>query len=197
MIQINTPRLLRVSTLMLLIVISLLAISLSVHNASADTSDKPPLEGRLEGNFTLFDPPVPVPIDSFQAEDGQLMSLKDLKGQVLLINFWATWCAPCVKEMPDLDKLQADAGSDLFRVITLSEDRTGLKKILPFFEKQNLKHLPAYVDPKGRVSRAFGLRGLPSTYLVDKQGLIVGALIGPFEWDAAEVKTLIKYYTDL
>ncbi|WP_419903691.1 TlpA disulfide reductase family protein [Kiloniella sp.] len=197
MIQVNAHRLFSLSTLLLLTVISLSAISLAANKASAETSEKPPLEGRLEGNFTLFDPPVPVPIESFQAEDGQLMSLRDLEGQVLLVNFWATWCAPCVKEMPDLDKLQAEAGSDLFRVITLSEDRAGLKKILPFFEKQKLKHLPAYVDVKGRVSRAFGLRGLPSTYLVDKQGMIVGALIGPYEWDAPEVKTLIKFYTDL
>ncbi|MEH6629930.1 MAG: TlpA disulfide reductase family protein [Halopseudomonas aestusnigri] len=197
MIQVNAHRLFSVGAFVLLMALSFLAITLSSNSVRAETSEKPPLEGRLEGNFTLFDPPVPVPIDSFQAEDGQLMSLRDLEGQVLLVNFWATWCAPCVKEMPDLDKLQAEAGSDLFKVITLSEDRAGLKKILPFFKDKELKNLPAYVDVKGRVSRAFGLRGLPSTYLVDKQGMIVGALIGPFEWDAPEVKTLIKFYTDL
>ncbi|OUS12159.1 hypothetical protein A9Q97_06495 [Rhodospirillales bacterium 47_12_T64] len=196
MIQVNAQRLFSVGALLLLTVISLSAISLSVTKASAEISEKPPLEGRLDGNFTLFDPPIPVPIESFQGDDGKLMSLKDMKGQVLLVNFWATWCPPCVKEMPDLDKLQAEMGSDSFRVITLSEDRSGLKKILPFFKDKELKNLPAYVDIKGRVSRAFGLRGLPSTYLVNKQGMIVGTLIGPYEWNAPEVKTLIKFYTD-
>ncbi|MCZ4281650.1 TlpA disulfide reductase family protein [Kiloniella laminariae] len=168
---------------------------LQITEATAENSDKPPLEGRLEGNFTLFDPPVPVPIESFEDEEGNLRSLKDFEGQVLLLNFWATWCPPCIKEMPDLDKLQAELGSDDFRVVTLSEDRGGLKQVLPFLNDNNLKNLPPYVDVKGRVSRAFGVRGLPSTYLIDKEGLIVGALIGPFEWSAPEVKKLIAFYT--
>ncbi|WP_053005578.1 TlpA disulfide reductase family protein [Kiloniella spongiae] len=171
------------------------SVTLLLNASSAGAVDKPPLEGRLEGNFTLFDPPIPVPIETFQDEEGKLRSFKEMEGQVILLNFWATWCAPCVKEMPDLDRLQAELGSDLFRVVTLSEDRAGLKKVLPFFEDKNLENLPAYVDPKGRVSRAFGLRGLPSTYLISKEGMIVGALIGPFEWDAPEVKTLVDFYT--
>ncbi|WP_020590937.1 TlpA family protein disulfide reductase [Kiloniella laminariae] len=168
---------------------------LQITGASAETSNKPPLEGRLEGNFTLFDPPVPVPIESFEDEEGNLRSLKDFEGQVLLLNFWATWCPPCIKEMPDLDKLQAELGNVSFRVVTLSEDRGGLKQVVPFLNDNALKNLPPYVDVKGRVARAFGLKGLPSTYLINKEGLIVGALIGPFEWSAPEVKKLITFYT--
>ncbi|WP_162938155.1 TlpA disulfide reductase family protein [Kiloniella sp. EL199] len=190
MIQIKA---LRLSSFLHMLFTAFVTLLISVSLAGA--IDKPPLEGRLEGNFTLFDPPIPVPIETFQNEEGKLRSLKEMEGQVILLNFWATWCAPCVKEMPDLDRLQAELGSDLFRVVTLSEDRAGLKKVLPFFEDKDLKNLPAYVDPKGRVSRAFGLRGLPSTYLISKESMIVGALIGPFEWDAPEVKTLVDFYT--
>ncbi|WP_421782936.1 TlpA disulfide reductase family protein [Kiloniella litopenaei] len=156
MIQIKAPRL---SGFLHMLFAASVTLVISVSFAGA--VDKPPLEGRLEGNFTLFDPPIPVPIETFQDEEGKLRSFTEMKGQVILLNFWATWCAPCVKEMPDLDRLQAELGSDLFRVVTLSEDRAGTEEgTCPFSKIKILKNLPAYVDPKGPSFTCFWVAGV-------------------------------------
>ena len=166
----------------------------SVQGASAQSV---PLEGQLVQNYTVIDQLVPAPQASFLDENGQPVQLKDFEGQVTLLNFWATWCAPCVKEMPSLDRLQEKAGKDKLRVVTVSVDRGDLSVPREFFQKLSLNHLDVYKDDNNQLAGAFKLQVMPSTFLINKAGNVVGALFGPFEWDRPEVLKLVEYYDSL
>lgn len=146
--------------------------------------------------FTLIKPLRPAPPETFVAPDGATVDLKRFKGKVLLVNFWATWCAPCLREMPALDRLQASLGSERFQVVTISVDRQGQAVVQPFLKRLGLGHLPAYLDQESALLHAFGARGLPTSYLIDADGTLVGFLEGPAEWDSPAAKALIEYYTD-
>ena len=160
--------------------------------ARTHAGGQPPLLGVFKDNFTLLDPPVPAPQNGFTNADGQEITLAAFEGQVVLLNFWATWCAPCVREMPTLDRL----GPEGLAVIAVSQDRGGLAVVAPFVEQLGLKHLKIYLDPRGALSRAFGLGGLPTTLLIDAEGRLVGGLEGPAEWDSEEALALIRFYLD-
>ncbi|MFV3129274.1 TlpA family protein disulfide reductase [Niveispirillum sp. KHB5.9] len=136
----------------------------------------------------------PLPALSITDKDGQPVDLAAFKGKALLINLWATWCAPCIREMPALDRLQADMGGDRFQVLAISVDRGGLNEVGPFFEKAGIKSLPIYLDQKMTSMKAFPLKeGLPLSILVDAEGREVGRLAGAAHWDGAEAKALIGW----
>jgi thiol-disulfide isomerase/thioredoxin len=161
------------------------------------TSPKPsPLEGRFAEDFSLLDPPVPAPLEVFADLDGGPVRLADFKGGVVLLNFWATWCAPCIREMPALNRLQFMLGREGLRVAAVSIDRGGKDLVVPFAKKLGLRNLPLYLDPKSSLARAFGVTGLPSTYLIDAQGRIVRAMAGAAEWDSRAAVRLIRYYLE-
>lgn len=163
----------------------------------ASAADGPPLEGTFGERFKLKDNPQPAPDATFKSRSGETLTLADFEGRVVLVNFWATWCAPCVEEMPTLDALQADLGSDRFTVAAISEDKGGFETVEPFLrDKLNLESLDIYLDTEGKLARAFGLRGMPTTYLVDARGRVVGRLEGVAEWDTEAVKDLIRYYIE-
>jgi thiol-disulfide isomerase/thioredoxin len=164
--------------------------------AEAPGDPAPPLRGAFGENFTLLDPPVPAPLEAFTDLAGNRVRLADFKGRVVLLNFWATWCGPCVREMPALDRLQAALGGRGLRVVAVSIDRKGAQVIRPFAKRLGLAHMGLYHDPKGALFRAFGVTGLPATFLIDRQGGIVGAYAGPAEWDGDEARALIEYYLD-
>ena len=177
---------------------ALFALILAGVQAGAQTpaaaGQAPPLLGAFGDNFTLFDPPVPAPPETFAALDGAPVRLADFKGRVVLLNFWATWCAPCILEMPSLDRLQAALGDRGLAVLAVSIDRGGAKVIRPFAKRLGLEHLGLYHDDKGALFRAFGVTGLPTTFLIDPRGQIVGAYPGPAEWDGPEARALIEHY---
>jgi len=157
----------------------------------------PPLKGKFGKRFTLQDTPAPVPAVPFKDRAGAEVSLPDFEGRVVLLNFWATWCAPCIEEMPTLDALQQDLGSDRFTVMAVSQDVGGRETVEPFLRnKLDLQALDIYLDPEGRLARALGLRGMPTTYLIDARGRVVGELVGPADWNAPEVKALIRHYIE-
>ncbi len=164
--------------------------------AEAPDGPAPPLRGAFGENFTLLDPPVPVPLEAFTDLAGNSIRLADFRGRVVLLNFWATWCAPCVREMPSLDRLQAVLGDRGLRVAAVSIDRGGIKVIRPFAKRLGLKRLGLYHDPKGALLQAFGVSGLPASFVIDRNGGIVGAYAGPAEWDGPEARALIEYYLD-
>jgi thiol-disulfide isomerase/thioredoxin len=114
----------------------------------------------------------------------------------VLLNLWATWCAPCLKELPSLDRLQAQLGGDRFQVIAVSVDRRGAEAVRPFFEKLKISHLTIYVEPKGRLADMIGLQILPSTIIIGPHGLMLGRMIGAAEWDAPEALALLRHYID-
>ncbi len=161
--------------------------------AAAQNSD-PPLGGDFGGNFTLFEPPIPAPPTAFTEGADRSVSLRDFKGEVVLVNFWATWCAPCVAEMPALNRLHADLAPQGFRVIAISQDRRGMGVVKPFYDKLELDAMGIYLDPKGVAAREFQIKGLPTTLVVDRRNRIIGLLQGPAEWDSPESKALMQFY---
>ena len=118
----------------------------------------------------------------------------DFHGQAVLLNFWATWCAPCVREMPALDRLQARLGPEGLSVIALSVDRRGLEVVEPFYRRLSIEALDIYLDPANQVARSFTVPGLPTTYLIDPDGQMVGVLAGPAEWDSPDALALMRHY---
>jgi thiol-disulfide isomerase/thioredoxin len=154
----------------------------------------PPRIGWMK-QFTVIDNPLPAPREPLSNGEGSQVFLSDFKGKVVLVNFWATWCAPCVQEMPGIDKLQAKLGGKDFAVVAVNEDRGGAASAKPFLEKLDTTHLALYLDSKMAMMRAFKVRGLPTSFLLDRQGRIVGKLEGIAEWDTPEVEDLIRYYT--
>jgi thiol-disulfide isomerase/thioredoxin len=133
-----------------------------------------------------------------QFEDGQgtTLSLADFRGKVVLLNIWATWCAPCRREMPTLDRLQAELGGPEFEVVALSIDRTGLPAVREFYQEIGLETLPIYLDPSGKSQRELRVLGIPTTLLLDQEGNETGRLAGPAEWDSPEMVRFIRSYVE-
>ena len=180
-----------------LVLIVLLAVCLVWFGTVAEARDsKPPLEGPFDGNFILFDPPVPAPRQGFTDLAGAPASLDGFKGQVLLVNFWATWCAPCIREMPELDELHAELNSEGLTVLALSTDRAGARVVAPFVEDLGLPHLPIFLDPKGEVAEAFNVHSLPATFLIDREGRVVGGMTGIAPWSGPEAQKLVRHYLE-
>ncbi|RIA44536.1 thiol-disulfide isomerase/thioredoxin [Hephaestia caeni] len=126
---------------------------------------------------------------SFTAPDGKTVTLADFKGTPVLLNLWATWCAPCVAELPTLDALAVQKGAAL-HVLTVSQDIEGKAKAAPFLKQKGITHLPAYTDPKLEFSLAYQAN-LPTTILFDAEGREVWRLSGGFDWMGKEAAALI------
>ncbi|MFC5422920.1 MAG: TlpA family protein disulfide reductase [Stutzerimonas stutzeri] len=124
-----------------------------------------------------------LPALSFQTLDGRQISGEAFRGRFVLLNIWATWCPPCIKEMPSLDRLQAMKGGNTFEVVALSIDRQGLEVVKPFFERTGLANLAIYLDREARSMSALRITGLPTTLLVDPDGREVARWPGAREWD--------------
>ena len=160
----------------------------------AQSQEAPPLRGQFADNFILSEPSKPAPAVTFSDREGRALTLKDFRGRAVLLNFWATWCAPCVREMPSLDRLQADLGAEGLSVIALSVDRQGLEAVEPFYRRLSIEALDIYLDPANQVARSFTVPGLPTSYLIDPEGYMVGALAGPAEWDSTDALALMRHY---
>lgn len=128
----------------------------------------------------------------FNGPDGKEMTLDDLKGKVVLLNLWATWCAPCRKEMPHLDQLQRDMGSDQFEVVAVSVDRGSAAKSKQFLAEVGATALRFYHDPTAQAGFSFMAIGMPTTLLFDRAGREIGRLVGPAEWHSDDAKNLIR-----
>jgi thiol-disulfide isomerase/thioredoxin len=149
--------------------------------------------GRSElAAFVFRKEPEVLPEIKFQDADGRERSLTDWRGKVVLLNLWATWCLPCRKEMPALDRLQASLGSDQFQVVAISVDRTGLAGAKKFLEETKTPNLAVYADPTARLASSLRAAGLPATLLIDKEGREIGRLLGPAEWDGEAARHLIQ-----
>ncbi|MFT6559475.1 TlpA disulfide reductase family protein [Sneathiella sp.] len=144
-------------------------------------------------NFIISSKNPEIKDFSFIDGDGKTHQLSDYRGKTLLLNFWATWCAPCRKEMPAIDRLQGEMGSDDFTVLAIGQDLQGIEKVKKFLKALNIKHLGAYNDKTVTSGRSTGVFGLPATLILDKNGREFGRLIGPAEWDSEEAKNLIRY----
>jgi len=162
---------------------------------SAAASAKPFAKGEVAA-FLPASQPLDLKNLIFQGPEGAPMSMADFKDKTVLLNLWATWCAPCRKEMPALDQLQADLGDPTFEVVAVNLDRGGPDKPKAFLDEIGVSNLTYYQDSSNgllkalrRVSRA---TGLPTTILIDPDGCEVGTMYGPAEWASGEAKALIQ-----
>jgi thiol-disulfide isomerase/thioredoxin len=142
--------------------------------------------------FVVRNPPEPVPNITFQNAAGDLFNLSNFKGKTVLLNLWATWCAPCREEMPSLDRLQKALGGDKFEVVAVSLDLKGTEAARKFLAEVKAENLKLYVDPTAKQGNALKLIGMPTTILIDRQGRELGRLAGPAEWDSDDAKKLIE-----
>ena len=177
--------------------VAALALPAAAQGQSAASEAAPSVpEGPFAENFTFSNPPVPAPSEAFQALGGGAVSLNDFRGQVVLVNFWATWCAPCVKEMPSLERLHLALAGEGFAVLAVSQDRGGSSVVTPFLDRLKLQELPVFLDSKGKLARAFALKGLPTSFVIDREGRVVAGLVGPAEWDSPESRAFMRLYLD-
>ena len=142
--------------------------------------------------FVMFEAPKPVPELNFTDGEGHARTLADFKGKVILLNIWATWCVPCRKEMPTLDRLQAALGGVDFEVMPLSIDRKGMEVVNKFYDEIGIQHLSRFVDPSNEAFQKLPIVGIPTTLLIDRQGQELGRLIGPSEWDSPDMIAFLK-----
>jgi thiol-disulfide isomerase/thioredoxin len=143
------------------------------------------------GEFIPNSPPIPAPTISVVDLAGNTVSLSDFAGRPVLINFWATWCEPCLREMPSLERMQSRLG-DKITVVAISEDRGGSKTVEPFINKLGLKSFKTYLDPKSDAGRAFKVAGLPTSFLIDREGRVLGRVEGAAEWDSPKLLGVLK-----
>jgi thiol-disulfide isomerase/thioredoxin len=154
-------------------------------------AESPVTTGKLTA-FVTRKTPEALPDIAFQNANGDLLTLSKFKGKVVLLNLWATWCAPCREEMPSLDRLQKALGSDTFEVVALSLDRKGTEASAKFLTDVKATNLKLYVDPTAKQGTVLKLIGMPTTILIDKEGREIGRLAGPAEWDSDDAKKLIE-----
>lgn len=167
---------------------------LSEAEAPAKPADAAETRRRVPGlpAFVFKQTPEPLADVAFVDGAGMAMSLKDFRGKIVLLNLWATWCAPCREEMPSLDRLQQELGSDTFEVVALAVDRTGAAAAQKFLDEIGVKGLKLYADPTTRSGSALKAIGMPTTILIDAEGREIGRLPGPAEWDSDDAKNLIR-----
>ena len=132
----------------------------------------------------------------FRSAGGEHLTLADFRGRVVLLNLWATWCGPCRAEMPALDHLQALHQDDGLTVLAVSIDKGGSAAVQHFFEQRGLRNLTPYLDANGATVRAFGARRIPVTLIIDRDGKVVGSLVGPKQWDSPDIVALIRRYLE-
>lgn len=161
--------------ILILIFTAIVAYFLVIHPTSQQ-----PVPGQKALSFTL------------PSRKGAV-SLRDFSGKVVLLNFWATWCPPCVEEMPSLERLYQSMGGEDFQIVAISEDEEGWAAIDPFLGKIPLT-LPILWDVKGEVANDYGASYLPQSYLIDKDGMIVQVYSGGRNWTDHRIMTEIESY---
>jgi peroxiredoxin len=143
--------------------------------------------------FSLLEPGRPAPNFTLPGLDGKMVSLSDYRGYVVLVNIWATWCPPCVYEMPSMERLYQKLKGENFEIVAISIDEMGAEAVAPFMKKNNLS-FAALLDPEGTIKSAYQTTGVPESFIIDKQGILVEKIIGPRSWAAPE---LVRYFRGL
>jgi thiol-disulfide isomerase/thioredoxin len=164
-----------------LFIAAALLVFVSVLSSPAIRAEEP--DKIKIGEFIPAASPQPAPEISFTDLAGTPAALADFKGRAVLLNLWATWCQPCLKEMPSLAALQARLGPAL-TVLAVSEDHSGAEIVQPFVEKHDLEKLKIYLDPKSTATHALEVRGLPTSFLIDGEGKVLGKVEGGADWES-------------
>ena len=175
-------------------IVSFLMLSFLPQEAAAHGSDHPPALRNARNQFVFLRPQKPAPMTPILAEDGSMMVLDRYRGKVILLNLWATWCPPCIQELPALDNLQSVLGGRDFTVLALSIDEADIEVPVSFVRGLGLKNLDVYLDFTGTTAKAFPLYGLPISYLIDRRGLVIGYMVGAADWNSPEAMKFLSHY---
>lgn len=169
-------------------IVSILSVAILIGSFAAASASPEAMKalGILEPRERTAAPNVSLP-----TLQGKPLSLTGLKGKVVLVNFWATWCLPCQWEMPLMEKLYQAYKARGFVVVAISLDKEGAAVVEPFVRERKLTY-PVLLDPSLHGARQFGIVGLPATFLIGPDGFIKGVTYGPKEWDGPEARALIE-----
>ena len=149
-------------------------------------------EEELSHSFARIDPPLSVPDFSLPDMDGELHALQDYRGKVVLINFWATWCPPCRREMPALEQLYSELDDQAFAVLAINQWEDADHVFAYMGDLNVIPSFPILFDPESNISADFGVKGLPTSFLLDKQGRVVFRAVGGRAFDHPEVEQTIR-----
>lgn len=137
---------------------------------------------------------MPSPKTGFLGADGQNIRLADWRGTPLLVNFWATWCPPCIHELPSLMRLDQRLRQQNMAVLLISVDRAGIDKAQPFLEKLGIAGTELGFDPRGDLAKAVSIKALPTSFCINADGIMTAQIVGDVEWDQpAVIETILPY----
>ena len=173
------------------ILIILTSLSFKSYNNKDNDLISEFLKNELE-DFELSKEKKNISNLTFKDHKEKEISFSDFKGKILLVNFWATWCAPCIKEMPSLDRLESKINGD-FDVIAISVDRDGVEKVTDFFDENKISNLEKFFDIKNSLAKEMNLYGVPTSFFINKEGDLIGYYHGDMEWDNDTVINFINY----
>ena len=171
------------------------ALGLGVNTPHVFAADLPAMEAARAGDMrklTLSANPPDLSSAALEDEAGNPRSIAEWRGKPVLINFWATWCAPCREEMPSLERLQKKMADTPFEVVTVATGRSDARGVDKFLNEIGVTELPRLRDPKMQMARDMGVLGLPVSVLVDADGREVARLIGDADWDTPEAAAIIE-----
>ncbi|MEH6674386.1 MAG: TlpA disulfide reductase family protein [Sulfitobacter sp.] len=169
------------------------ALALGANPSFAQSADIKTLRDGDMKKLVVHGSPVATSSVAFQLEDdGGETTLEAWQGKYVLVNFWATWCAPCRKEMPQLNALQKEFGGDDFEVLTIATGRNTPDGIKRFFEDAGVDSLPRHQDPKQALASQMGIFGLPITVVMDPEGREIARLRGDADWSSDSVKAIVQ-----
>ena len=173
------------------ILLILTTISFATDTKSKNVEINNFLKGELK-DFALSKEKNNISNFVFNDHKEKKIYFSDFNGKILLVNFWATWCVPCIKEMPSLDRLKSKINNN-FDVIAISIDRDGIDKVKTFFEENKINKLEKYFDIKNYLAKEMNIIGVPSSFFIDKEGNVLGYFQGDMEWDNNDVINFINY----
>ena len=168
------------------------ALMLGANGALAAGVDLSALATGDMKKLTIHSAPKPAAQADFVTVEGGSGNLANYRGKVVLLNFWATWCAPCRKEMPMLADLQTQLGGDDFAVITLATGRNSVTGIAKFMDEIGAANLPQHRDPKSAIARQMGVLGLPTTVILNRDGQEIARLLGEADWSTPSAKAILQ-----
>jgi peroxiredoxin len=134
---------------------------------------------------------LPAPDFTFPGLDGKMVSLSDYRGKVVLVNIWATWCPPCVEEMPSMEKLYQKLKGKDFEILAVSIDSLEAKVVAPFMKKHKLT-FPALIDSSGTIRKTYRATGIPESFIIDKNGILIEKIIGPRDWTRPAILSFLS-----
>ena len=172
------------------------ALMMGANLAHADMSEIAALRTGDMKKLNFHSEAKEVSAQAYFKEDGSEGFLADHTGKVVLLNFWATWCAPCRKEMPMLSELQTELGGDTFEVVTLATGRNALPAMKKFLANIDVDNLPLHRDPKQKIARDMGVLGLPITVILNEDGQEIARLRGDADWSSENAKEILRAIID-